>query len=259
MRIVNIGPLLVLSAIDRTFLYRALNGAAKLGKFSSLTLPLFNAFWYIFIKHFRGIVALAAVRGGGEYGDVWHKSGILHNKQNSITDFQNAARYLISKKYTLPQLITAEGASNGGLLVAAAINQTPELFGCGLPSVGVMDMLRFHKFTAGRFWKPEYGDPEKKEYFMYLRTYSPLHNIPKTNRYPAMLLMTSDGDDRVVPSHSYKMAAQLQQTLPNNPNPLMLLVNTKSGHGGQSTSQQIDKMVDKCSFMAMSLGLQWHP
>ncbi|KAI8055287.1 prolyl oligopeptidase family-domain-containing protein [Syncephalis plumigaleata] len=229
------------------------------GGFGINSTPKFDPLWVVFMKHFRGVVAIAGIRGGGEYGETWHQDGMLHKKQNSFDDFQSAARYLVKEGYTKPELLTIEGASNGGLLVAATFNQAPELFGCALATVGVMDMLRFHKFTVGNFWIQEYGNPDVKADFEYLRKYSPLHNVCSKKAYPAMLLKTGLNDDRVVPAHSYKLAAELQYKLPNNPNPLMLLVDDNSGHGSASNAQVVNEMIADLSFMALSLKLKWYP
>jgi prolyl oligopeptidase len=204
------------------------------------------------------VVAIANLRGGNEYGEAWHRDGMLHKKQNVFDDFQSAAAYLSEHKYTQPQRLTIVGGSNGGLLVGACVNQAPELFGCGLAAVGVMDMLRFHKFTIGHAWMSDYGNPDVKEDFEYLLTYSPLHNVRSGVAYPAMLLTTSDHDDRVVPLHSYKLIAELQHKLPQNRQPLMLRVETKAGHGaGKPTTKQIEEWADKFAFMALSLNLTW--
>ncbi|RKP11067.1 prolyl endopeptidase-like protein [Thamnocephalis sphaerospora] len=229
------------------------------GGFNIPLQPSFSPAWVAFAKYFDGVVAIANLRGGGEYGEAWHKDGMLHKKQNVFDDFQSAAKYLADHHYTQPNRLAIHGGSNGGLLVGACVNQAPELFGCGLAAVGVMDMLRFHKFTIGHAWKSDYGDPDVKKDFEYIRAYSPLHNVRADVTYPSVLLTTSDHDDRVVPLHSYKLIAELQHTLPDNKNPLMIRVETKAGHGaGKPTAKQIEEWVDKFAFIATSLGISWH-
>ncbi|KAI9596043.1 prolyl oligopeptidase [Syncephalis fuscata] len=229
------------------------------GGFSISIQPAFSPSWVTFLKHFKGVVAIANIRGGGEYGEAWHQDGMLHKKQNVFDDFQSAAQYLCTEGYTKPGLLSIKGGSNGGLLVAACVNQAPELFGCGLAAVGVMDMLRFHKFTIGHAWKSDYGNPDVKEDFEYILRYSPLHNVCSNKTYPALLLTTSDHDDRVVPLHSYKLIAELQHKLAMNPNPLMIRIDTKAGHGaGKPTAKKIDEWADEYAFMSVALTLKWY-
>ncbi|CAB5199400.1 unnamed protein product [Rhizophagus irregularis] len=220
---------------------------------------MFSTNWLSFIQHFNGVVAIANIRGGGEYGEEWHKAGSFGNKQNVFDDFQAVAKWLVNKNITCPEKLAINGASNGGLLIGACINQAPELFGVAVADVGVMDMLRFHKFTIGHAWRSDYGDPDKKEDFEYIYKYSPVHNVQTKKPYPPTLLTTSDHDDRVVPLHSYKYISQLQYTAENNPHPLMIRIDTKAGHGaGKPTQKRIDESTDKFSFIAMSIDAKWH-
>ncbi|CAB5363948.1 uncharacterized protein OCT59_008100 [Rhizophagus irregularis] len=229
------------------------------GGFNINISPMFSTNWLSFIQHFNGVVAIANIRGGGEYGEEWHKAGSFGNKQNVFDDFQAVAKWLVNKNITCPEKLAINGASNGGLLIGACINQAPELFGVAVADVGVMDMLRFHKFTIGHAWRSDYGDPDKKEDFEYIYKYSPVHNVQTKKPYPPTLLTTSDHDDRVVPLHSYKYISQLQYTAENNPHPLMIRIDTKAGHGaGKPTQKRIDESTDKFSFIAMSIDAKWH-
>ncbi|KAJ3091557.1 hypothetical protein HK102_000096 [Quaeritorhiza haematococci] len=229
------------------------------GGFNINITPAFSVTWLTFIEHMNGVVAVANIRGGGEYGEeLWYKQGKLDKKQNVFDDFQHAAKYLIEQKWTSPRRLAINGASNGGLLVGACVNQAPELFGCAIADVGVMDMLRFHKFTIGHAWVSDYGNPDKKEDFDVVIKYSPIHNVDEKKVYPAVLLTTSDHDDRVVPLHSYKLIATMQHKLKDNPNPLMIRIETKAGHGaGKSTKQRIEEATDKYSYLARVLGAEW--
>ena len=202
-----------------------------------------------------GIYVMANLRGGGEYGEKWHEAGMKLKKQNVFDDFIACAEHLISKKFTSSKKLSIAGGSNGGLLVGACMVQRPELYGACLPAVGVMDMLRFHKFTIGWAWQAEYGKPDKLDDFENLLKYSPYHNLKPTN-YPATMVITSDHDDRVVPSHSYKFAAALQSAQ-NGPAPTLIRIESKAGHGaGTPTSKRIDAIVDKYAFLSKSLGFQ---
>jgi prolyl oligopeptidase len=206
-----------------------------------------------------GIYAVANLRGGGEYGKAWHDAGRLKNKQNVFDDFIAAAEYLISEKYTSTPKLAIGGGSNGGLLVGAAMTQRPDLFGAALPAVGVMDMLRFHKFTIGWAWKSDYGSSESKEGFDVLYKYSPLHNLKPGTAYPATMVTTADHDDRVVPAHSFKFAAALQAAH-KGPNPVLIRIETKAGHGaGKPTSKQIEEAADKWAFLTATLGVTVKP
>jgi prolyl oligopeptidase len=206
-----------------------------------------------------GVFALANLRGGGEYGAEWHKAGTRLQKQNVFDDFIAAAEYLIETKYTSTEKLAIQGGSNGGLLVGAAMTQRPELFGAALPAVGVMDMLRFHKFTAGRFWTDDYGSSEDPEEFEALYAYSPYHNLEKGTEYPPTLVTTADTDDRVVPGHSFKFASQLQWAHKGD-NPVLIRIETRAGHGaGKPTSKRIEQIADQWAFLVESLGMEIGP
>lgn len=227
------------------------------GGFSISLTPTFSPFRAVFIRHLDGLLAVANIRGGGEYGEDWHEAGIKLRKQRSYDDFQAAAEYLIENKYTCPAKLAINGGSNGGLLVGACVNQRPDLYACAVPQVGVMDMLRFHKFTIGAAWCADFGCSEaSEEEFKNLLSISPLHNIrpsPK-GQYPAVLVTTGDHDDRVVPLHSLKYAAQLQHTLAGRPeqtNPLLIRIETKAGHGaGKPTDKVIEEITDIYAFIS---------
>uniref|UniRef100_H2SNL2 Prolyl endopeptidase n=2 Tax=Takifugu rubripes TaxID=31033 RepID=H2SNL2_TAKRU len=235
------------------------------GGFEASIQPYYNVAYLLFVRHLGGILAVANIRGGGEYGLTWHKGGTLGNKQNCFDDFQCAAEYLIQENYTVASRIAVNGASNGGLLVAACVNQRPDLFGCAVAEVGVMDMLKFHKFTIGHAWTTDYGCSDNPEQFEWLIKYSPLHNLPPPPYsgppYPAVLLLTADHDDRVVPLHTLKYCAALQRGVGSSPEqrqPLMVRVDTRSGHGaGKPTSKVILEDTDIFSFIAETLGLSW--
>ena len=202
-----------------------------------------------------GVYALANLRGGGEYGEEWHKAGMVLNKQNVFDDFISAAEYLIENKYTSPEKLAIEGGSNGGLLVGAVMTQRPELFKVALPGKGVLDMLRFHEYTIGWAWITEYGTSEDSVQFNNLLSYSPLHNLKDGVKYPATLVTTSDHDDRVVPMHSYKYIATLQEKHVGDA-PVLLRVETNTGHGfGKPLNKIIDVEADKWSFIFYNLGV----
>ena len=200
-----------------------------------------------------GVYAVANLRGGGEYGKAWHDAGRLTNKQNVFDDFIAAAEYLIAQKFTSSPTLAIGGGSNGGLLVGAAMTQRPDLFAAALPAVGVMDMLRFHRFTIGWAWKSDYGSSETKEGFDVLYKYSPLHNLKPGTAYPATMVTTADHDDRVVPAHSFKFAAALQAAH-KGPQPVLIRIETKAGHGaGKPTSKQIEEAADRWAFLRANL------
>ncbi len=204
-----------------------------------------------------GVFAQANLRGGGEYGKDWHKAGTKTNKQNVFDDFIAAAEYLIENKYTSSANLGIQGRSNGGLLVGACMTQRPELFGACLPAVGVMDMLRFHKFTAGRFWVDDYGCAETDEAeFKALYAYSPYHNLTDGTEYPPTMITTADTDDRVVPGHSFKFAARLQEAHAG-PNPVLIRIESKAGHGaGKPTAKIIEEVADEWAFLAKYLDMK---
>ena len=203
-----------------------------------------------------GAFAMANIRGGGEYGRAWHDGGRLANKQNVFDDFIGAAEYLIGEGVTTPRQLAIQGGSNGGLLVGAVVNQRPDLFAAANPQVGVMDMLRFDRFTAGRYWVDDYGHPDREADFKVLRAYSPLHNIASGKDYPAILVTTADTDDRVVPGHSFKYTAALQAAAIGN-KPHLIRVETRAGHGsGKPTDKAIEESADILAFLAAATGLE---
>lgn len=225
------------------------------GGFNVSLTPSFSVSRLIFLEN-GGIFVMVNLRGGGEYGEEWHQAGTKLNKQNVFDDFIGAAEYLISKKYTSPKKIAIAGGSNGGLLVGACMTQRPDLFGVALPAVGVMDMLRFHKFTIGWAWTGDYGSSDNEEEFKYLLGYSPLHNLKKGTCYPPTLITTADHDDRVVPAHSFKFAATLQEAQSCN-NPALIRIETKAGHGaGKPVTKMIDEAADIWSFIMYNLGMK---
>ena len=226
------------------------------GGFDISLTPSFSPATIVWLE-MGGVYAVPNLRGGGEYGDDWHRAGTLERKQNVFDDFIGAAEFLIKEKYTSPSKLAIQGESNGGLLVGAAMTQRPELFAVALPAVGVMDMLRFHKFTIGWAWTSDYGSADDPAQFKYLRAYSPLHNLKLGTRYPATLVTTADHDDRVVPGHSFKFAAALQAAQAGNA-PTLIRIETKAGHGaGKPTAKRIDEAADIFAFVAKNLGMVW--
>ncbi len=203
-----------------------------------------------------GIYAVPNLRGGGEYGEAWHQAGMKEKKQNVFDDFIAAAEWLINQKYTSESKLAIAGGSNGGLLVGACMTQRPDLFAATIPAVGVLDMLRFHKFTIGWAWCSEYGSPENEPDFKTLYAYSPLHNLKSGTAYPATMITTADHDDRVVPAHSFKFAAALQAAHRGD-NPVLIRIETKAGHGaGKPTSKIIEEAADKWAFLVANLGME---
>jgi prolyl oligopeptidase len=224
------------------------------GGFNISLPPMFSISRAIWLE-MGGVYVQPNLRGGGEYGEAWHKAGIKLKKQNVFDDFIAAAEWLIKEKYTRPDKLAIQGGSNGGLLVGAVMTQRPDLFGACLPAVGVMDMLRFHKFTEGRLWVDDYGSAEDPEEFKALLAYSPYHNIKPGTRYPATLVTTADTDDRVVPGHSFKFAAALQRAQAGDA-PVLIRISTRAGHGaGKPVSKRIAEIADDWAFLVKNLGM----
>jgi prolyl oligopeptidase len=202
---------------------------------------------------FHGIFAMPNLRGGGEYGEEWHKAGILEKKQNVFDDFISAAEYLLEQKYTNRKKLAIIGASNGGLLTSACVTQRPDLFGSVIVLNAVIDMLRYHRYTIGYFWVPEYGDPANPDHFKFLIKYSPLHNIKQGETYPPIFVKVADTDDRVVPAHGKKFVATLQ-ALDKGENPILLSIETKAGHGlGKPITKQIEEYSEIFNFLCKTL------
>ncbi|KAF8164897.1 prolyl oligopeptidase [Crassisporium funariophilum] len=229
------------------------------GGFALCINPFFSPTFLTFLQTYGCILAVPSIRGGGEFGEDWHQGGCRETKVNCFDDFIAATEYLVKNKYAAPGKVAINGGSNGGLLVAACVNRAPEgTFGVAVADVGVLDLLKFHKFTIGGAWTSDYGNPDDPIDFDFIYPISPLHNIPTDKVLPPMLLLTADHDDRVVPAHTFKMAAALQHALPHNPNPILMRVDKKAGHGaGKSTQQRIMESADKWGFVAESLGLEW--
>jgi prolyl oligopeptidase len=203
-----------------------------------------------------GVYAQPNLRGGGEYGEEWHQAGMKSHKQNVFDDFIAAAEWLIANNYTRTPKLAISGGSNGGLLIGACMTQRPDLYGACLPAVGVMDMLRFHKFTIGWAWVSDYGSADNAEDFKWLYKYSPLHNIKPGTKYPATLITTADHDDRVVPAHSFKFAATLQAAQAG-PEPVLIRIETKAGHGaGKPTAKIIEEAADRYAFLVKTLDMK---
>jgi prolyl oligopeptidase len=227
------------------------------GGFNISMTPAFSPSRLFFVEN-GGILAIANLRGGGEYGEEWHKAGTKLQKQNVFDDFIAAAEYLIAQKYTSSEKLAIQGGSNGGLLIGAVTNQRPDLFKVALPAVGVMDMLRYQKFTIGWAWASDYGtSADNEEMFRYLSNYSPYHTIKKDVAYPAVLATTADHDDRVVPAHTFKYIARLQEYGSGNKLPLLVRIDSKAGHGaGKPTTKVIEEYTDVWSFVFYHLGMK---
>ncbi|MBD2460452.1 S9 family peptidase [Oscillatoria sp. FACHB-1407] len=225
------------------------------GGFNISLTPSFSPSSLVWLE-MGGVFAIPNLRGGGEYGEEWHQAGTKLNKQNVFDDFIAAAEWLIANGYTSPQKLAIAGGSNGGLLVGACMTQRPDLFAAALPAVGVLDMLRFHKFTIGWAWCSDYGSPENPEEFKALYAYSPLHNLKSGTHYPATLITTADHDDRVVPAHSFKFAAALQ-AVHQGEKPVLIRIETKAGHGaGKPTAKLIEENADKWAFLVKVLRVE---
>ncbi|HEY2824715.1 MAG TPA: prolyl oligopeptidase family serine peptidase, partial [Gemmatimonadales bacterium] len=228
------------------------------GGFDINMLPAFSTSAVAWLE-MGGIYAQPNLRGGGEYGEDWHTAGMHEKKQNVFDDFIGAAEYLIAQRYTSTPKLAIGGASNGGLLIGAVLNQRPDLFGAALPAVGVMDMLRFHKFTIGWAWVTEYGSADSVAQFPYLLKYSPLHNIKSGVNYPPMMIETADHDDRVFPAHSFKYAATMQEATAGR-STVLIRIETKAGHGaGKPTAKIIEEQVDRWAFLMRNLGMSKTP
>jgi prolyl oligopeptidase len=225
------------------------------GGFNSSLTPRFMLSMLVWLEN-GGIYAQPNLRGGGEYGEKWHLSGTKMQKQNVFDDFIAAAEYLKENKYTSSEYLALAGASNGGLLVGATMTQRPDLAAVAFPDVGVLDMLRYHRFTAGAGWTSDYGNADESgEMFKYLLGYSPLHNLKEVS-YPATMVTTADHDDRVVPAHSFKFAATLQEKH-QGPNPVLIRIETSAGHGaGTPTAKIIEQLADRYSFAFFNMGIE---
>jgi prolyl oligopeptidase len=237
---------LVLDGANPTMLY-------AYGGFNVSLPPNFSAMRVAFLEQ-GGVYVQANLRGGNEYGEAWHQGGMKEKKQNVFDDFVAVAEWLFEHRYTCSAKLAIAGGSNGGLLVGAIMTQHPTLAKVALPAVGVMDMLRFHKFTIGWNWIADYGSSDEAEGFRYLLAYSPLHNLKDGTAYPATLITTADHDDRVVPAHSFKFAARLQESH-RGPNPVLIRIETQSGHGSSSLTKQIAEMADEYAFIFQQLGV----
>ena len=224
------------------------------GGFDIATLPTFRSEIPAWLER-RGVWATANMRGGSEYGEAWHEAGMLEKKQRVFDDFIAAAEYLVRERYTSPQTLGIMGGSNGGLLVGAVEEQRPDLFAVALPAVGVMDMLRYHKFTGGAAWATEYGSSENEKDFAYLYKYSPLHNVRAGACYPATLVTTADHDDRVVPSHSFKFAAAMQEAQRCD-KPVLIRIETQGSHGYRPTDKRIAELADEWAFALANMNVR---
>jgi prolyl oligopeptidase len=224
------------------------------GGFDISTTPSFRPDVLAWLEQ-GGIWATANMRGGGEYGEAWHQAGMFEKKQNVFDDFIAAAEYLAKEKYSSPARLGIMGGSNGGLLVGAVEEQRPDLFAVALPAVGVMDMLRYHKFTGGGAWATEYGSSDDSTAFQYLIKYSPVQNVKHGTCYPATLVTTADHDDRVVPSHSFKFTATMQ-VAQGCPKPVLIRVETQASHGYRPTDKRIAELADEWTFAAANMGMK---
>ena len=238
----------------------ALDGSAPAilygyGGFDISLTPAFSPATLVWLE-MGGIYAVANLRGGGEYGEEWHLAGTKERKQNVFDDFIAAAEFLIAKRYTSPAKLAIMGGSNGGLLVGAVMTQRPDLIGAALPAVGVLDMLRFQRFTIGWAWTSDYGSSDDPEQFEWLFAYSPLHNLRPGVAYPPTLITTADHDDRVFPGHSFKFAARLQE-VQSGDNPVLIRIEAKAGHGaGKPTAKVIAEVADRYAFLVRVLGIR---
>jgi prolyl oligopeptidase len=225
------------------------------GGFNISMTPAFSRSLLLWLEH-GGVLAVPNIRGGGEYGEHWHQSGILGNKQNSFDDFIGAAEWLIRERYTRPERLAAAGGSNGGLLVGSALTQRPDLFRAVLVQVPLLDMLRYHQFLIARLWIPEYGSADDATQFQWLRAYSPYHKVRDGISYPAVLLATAESDTRVDPMHARKMAARLQAANASD-RPILLRLESQAGHGaGKPLAKVIDELTDSWTFVFSELGVQ---
>jgi len=227
-----------------------------IGGFKRNLTPFFNVARMLFLEN-GGIYVQPNLRGGNEYGEAWHRGGMRQNRQHAYDDFIATTEYLIKTGYTRPARIAITGISTGAVMVGAVINQRPELFKVAVAVAGKMDMLRYHRFTIGSSWSEEYGTSEHPDQFAYLVKYSPLHNIKAGTTYPAVLVLTGDHDDTVVPAHSYKYIATLQEKQAGN-NPALIRIDRNSGHGpGKPTTKLIEEAADAWSFIYQQLDIEW--
>lgn len=230
------------------------------GGFNISLSPGFSTTRLAWMQNMNGLFALANIRGGGEYGEEWHQAACKLKKQNCFDDFQAAGEYLVDNGFTSKDGLSILGGSNGGLLVGACANQRPDLFRAAVAAVGVMDMLRFQRYTVGHAWTSDFGSSDNKDEFEALKKISPLHNIrnPEDGRFPSVLVTTADHDDRVVPHHSLKYLAQLQETVTSSKNPLLGRIDVNAGHGaGKSMAMVIDEQADIYTFIATETGATW--